>query len=186
MKILNMDIDDLYVQTAPVNVVAPTGERLSLLSLQLGLPIHPNLSNIIYLGGVDGWNIVESGELYESRFLVRQGLDAPTIWDGGQLRNSRLNLLFTGNFSADGRYLTTPSRLRYPNIISMRRVQVIAGGYKPTIDGTSGLNLLLAVPPELHFEVDGVEYSCNGGGKARTSLPHFIDLETVVRSSLSA
>jgi len=180
MRILNLDVDDLYLRASYKSVPTVSGRAKEVLSFLLGDRVHPTIPNEVLFGGVDGWNVSDTSDLYDRRYLAKSGNGVLEIWDMGKRRRSKGNLLFTGNYSVDGRYLIAPTYLRYGHSFSLNGIKVLAAGLKPTPRGGTALNMVLEVPPEVDYEVNGVRYSCSTGDLVNRLLIHSVDTQSLL------
>jgi hypothetical protein len=183
MKLINLDLDDLYILSKSTPAVALNGMRADLLSMDLGTPIYSGLRNTINFGGVHGWTASEQSELSENRFGMQLGFGAPTIWNHGA-KGKGPNLLFSGVYSKDCTSLIAQTHLRVRDYGLLNRVKLIAGGYKSLESGEVWINLVLLVPPELQYVIDNTTYSCKSGGKAVDQFVHEVNLDHVFRNAV--
>lgn len=162
MRLLNLDIDDFYLLAKPDKVVNGSRE-VDGLSINLGKRINNVIPNKVYFGGNRGWDVSSTERFQRSSFSLKRGKGSPVIWEEGIRTSAESNLLFTGVYTKDVANLVTTLYLLVDDLPQVEQVEVIAGGNMSIVDGGEILNLLLKVPKDIHYVIDGVGYSCNTG-----------------------
>jgi hypothetical protein len=181
MRIINLDVADLYLSSRQVITTSYSGVKTDLLQMQLGTPIYKGLCSFVNFGGINDWNISETEDLVKNRFSLKTGFEGPTIWDE-EGKSKGCNLLFTGVYGSDCATIISKLFLRLKDIALLSRVKVIAGGYIPYLDGSTWVNLVLLVPPEVNYILDKNMFSCKSGNRIQEVSGKDFTLEDIFRN----
>lgn len=179
MKILNLDIDDLYSLSKYEHMKLRNGENVTALKVCLGEEIK-GIPNKIFLSGVKGWNVTNTGRLLRSSFKVKTGYEYPLIWDETIRISGNKNLLFTGVYSKDMKTLLTETRLIIQYNYMCNSIEIIAGGVMKNQGGEDILNLVLAIPQEINYEINGAVYSAVNGDTVYKKQGKSIGLDRLI------
>lgn len=182
MRLLNLEVDDLYLIAKPSTITSSSGDLLNVLVLNLGYKISDKMSNVVILGSKKGLEFTDSKVLTRSSYSIKKGFDVPRIWNEGIRTDNKFNILFTGVYTKDGAYLIDKPLLRCNSGFQLDKIRIIAGGLKPTLDGELYYNLVLLVPSDLCYIVDNTLYSCRDDRVLFDSRGNDVSLEYVIRN----
>jgi hypothetical protein len=180
LRLLNLDIDDLFLLSTPKTATSKNGKEVNVLELTLGDPINKSISNTLYFSGSKGWSVSTEIKIDRGSYTLKNGYDTPTVWDEGHRMGNKESLLFTGVYSKDALTLIANASLNYSERAILKDIKIIAGGYRFDITGTKVYNLVLRLPSSMNYEIDGTLYSCSNGNKVKDeggqslSLAHLV------------
>lgn len=157
MRILNLDLDTLYLRSRHMNMFGQ-----GVLSYPLGRVITPQIPSCVYF---EDCGFVDDTDLLKDRYLIRRIRGLPVIvrssYDMVEHFWTDRNLLFTSIYSPDGQCVLKEVELASNNPDYFSFIDILAGGIERDEWGRECLSLLLAVPRVMSYVIDGMNYSCS-------------------------
>lgn len=194
MRLINLDIDDLHIISTYIR-----GEDKADLSLklELGEEVDKFTPNSVLFPANKDFDLFNNTDFNRNTFNLLLKNGQPTITaeklnkrdkgiKGLARRLTRdpsnsFNILFTGVYRSDCKTLLSDIYLRFTSKESLDKVELIGAGYMPdNVTQEPQLNMVLLVPKDMQYELDGLTYSCATGKKVLSCGAGRIDMDSLL------
>jgi hypothetical protein len=178
MKLVNLDIDDLYLQSLTGDMQGP--HELGILTAHLGDNLLIGVSNTVVFGSPSGWDLVENEDLYSNRFSLLTYKGKPFVADASISDDEDVLLFVTLRDNSLQKAMSVPF------ITSDGELKVIAAGYYTYNEGYAEVNLVVHVNSSSLYKLEGVVYSCFSDRVTDPENVKFVSLSDLTCKSMTA
>lgn len=180
MRLLNLDLDDLYLRGRYEKekrgknevFVINLGNRDNLCSLDISNEIYIRDKHVMTWPGV-----CENIMLWYDRYMVDSNGNVTSIVDVKKSCMSSYNILFTGLYSLDCKNIVG-SMLIGGSANNLKKINVLAYGVLPNLQGVLTANLVLMIPVLCDYKIGDYVYS-GRTGKMRQGESKLVNWMTV-------
>lgn len=155
MRLINLDIDDLYLQSLTDGVQTKHSE--DFLHMELGSQVLEGVSSSLLFTSPCGWSVVESSDFYDNMYQLSYRDGVPIV-NKGVKEDDTSSLVF---LTLRGKSL--PDLLSTP-LVSLPSgeacISLVAAGYIDRWCNSLELNVVLQVPSASVYILNGLTYSC--------------------------